>query len=171
MAVECFRFREKGAELRSTLTGVRGDVRAEQHMVSILIRMILLSLSFNAPFLLLSVRASAQTSRMSIYFMILWQNHLLTLKGERVCACVYKCTTSSWALDMCVLLAHACVRSCVLEPAHCQWPKHSKSKSVFHSVECYNMKARRSPVNSFPPAPLKQYTGEQDEVKMSKAMA
>lgn len=105
MAVECFGFREKGAELRSTLTGAKGDVRAERHMVSILSWMVLPSLSFNAPFFLLSVKASGQTSRTSVYFMILWQNRLLTLKGERACACVYKCITPSWALDMCVLLA------------------------------------------------------------------
>lgn len=51
-AVECFGFREKRADLRSTLRAVKGDMRAEWHMVS---WMVLLWLTFDAPFFILLV--------------------------------------------------------------------------------------------------------------------
>lgn len=84
-----------------------------------------------------------------------------------MCVCACKCRTPSWALDISVLLARVPGRSKALQSVQCQRPKHSKSKPVFHCVDCFNMKSRRSTANSFPPAPLKQYIGEQDEVKMS----
>lgn len=89
MAAECFGFREKGPELRSTLTGAKGDVRAERQMISALRWMLHLSLFFDAPVFLLSLKASAPTSRNA--------NDTLTklfINLERR-ESVYKCITPS----------------------------------------------------------------------------
>lgn len=88
MAAKCFGFRKKGAESRSTLTGAKGDVRADRHIVSILSWMGLFLLFFDAPFLLLCKGLSADIQDVKLLYNILTKSFINLERREGcVCAC------------------------------------------------------------------------------------
>lgn len=109
MAAECFGFKEMGAELRATLTGAKGDVRADRHMVGILSWTGLLLLSFDAPFFLLS-GISADIQNVKLLYDILTKSFINLERREGVCVPVQVYNTELSTGHVCPL-GSACVRS------------------------------------------------------------